>query len=94
MSFQFNIDEIKNIKINYIIQSPIVIALYILLLTPVYTYTIYHITTVLKSVIVNETNYNYTKIILIFMIGFISIYTAIMIAISVAESSYNITKKI
>ena len=28
------------------------------------------------------------------MIGFISIYTAIMIAISVAESSYNITKKI
>lgn len=94
MSFQFNIDEIKNIKINYIIQSPIVIALYILLLTPVYTYTIYHITTVLKSVIVNETNYNYTKIILIFMIGFISIYTAIMIAISIAESSYNITKKI
>ena len=93
MSFQFNIEDMKTHKINDIIQNPFIITLYILLLTPMFTYAIFHTIEILKSVIKDQINFRFVKFTLVFLIGFISIYTAIKIAITVGELSYNFTKK-
>ena len=94
MSFQFNIEDMKTHKINDIIQNPFIITLYILLLTPMFTYAIFHTIEILKSVIKDQINFRFVKFTLVFLIGFISIYTAIKLALSVAEVSYKFTKKL
>jgi hypothetical protein len=94
MSFQYNIEDMKIFKINEFVQNPVVITLYLLLLAPVYAYTIFHSAEILRSIITDDLNYKFIKLVIILCIGFISICTAIKVAIGVADKSYNITKNL
>jgi len=94
MSFQFNIEDMKTIKINELVQNPIVITLYIILLAPMFTYAIFHTVEVLKGITLDDINFKFIKSILVLLIGFISICTAIKIAVNIAEVSYNFTKNL
>jgi hypothetical protein len=94
MTLQFNIEDIKCKKINELIQNPIIIILYIFLLAPMFTYAIFNIMEIMKYVFLDKIILNYIKIIFHFIIGFISINTAIRIATNIADISYNLSKKI
>jgi len=92
MSYQYSIDDIKSHKLEEILQNPYITIMYILLLTPMFAYAIFHITIVLRSVILDDFNFRFVKLTCIIIIGIISIYTAIKITFNVAEKSYNMTK--
>jgi hypothetical protein len=92
MSYQYTIDDIKSLKLEEILQNPYITIMYILLLTPMFAYAIFHITIVLRSVILDDFNFRFVKLTCIIIIGIISIYTAIKITFNVAEKSYNMTK--
>ena len=92
MSFQYSIEDIKQTKVNDLVQKPIIISLLILLLTPMFTYAIFHISIILRSVVLIDNNFRLIKFSTVFMIGFITIYTAIKIAINIAITCYNMTK--
>jgi len=92
MSYQYTIDDIKSHKLEEILQNPYITIMYILLLTPMFAYAIFHITIVLRSVILDDFNFRFVKLTCIIIIGIISIYTAIKITFNVAEKSYNMTK--
>jgi hypothetical protein len=94
MSFQFSIEDIKQNKINEVIQEPCIITLFILLLTPMFTYAIYHILYILKFILVDNTTLIFLKWMIMFTIIFISLYAAIKISSDLAEISYNLTKKL
>ena len=92
MSYQYTIDDIKSLKLEEILQNPYITIMYILLLTPMFAYAIFHITIVLRSVILDDFNFRFVKLTCIIIIVIISIYTAIKITFNVAEKSYNMTK--
>jgi hypothetical protein len=94
MSFQFSIEDIKQTKMNEVIQKPYIIALFLLLLTPMFTYVIYHILCILKFILVDNMILIFLKWTIMFTIIFISLYTAIQISYDLAEISYNLTKKL
>ena len=94
MSFQFSIEEIKQNKMNEIIENPYIISLFILLLTPMFTYAIYHVIHILKFIILDTVIFIFLKWIIIFTIIFISLYSAIQIASDLAGISYNLARKL
>ena len=94
MSFQFSIEDIKQTKMNEVIQKPYIIALFLLLLTPMFTYVIYHILCILKFILVDNMILIFLKWTIMFTIIFISLYTAIQISYDLAEISYNLKKKL
>ena len=87
MSYQYTIDDIKSLKLEEILQNPYITIMYILLLTPMFAYAIFHITIVLRSVILDDFNFRFVKLTCIIIIGIISIYTAIKITFNVAEKT-------
>ena len=94
MSFQYSIEDIKQTKMNEIINTPFIIALFLLLLAPIFAYAVYHILYILKFINLDDMTLIFLRWMIMLSIIFISLYSAILISSNLAEISYNLAKKL